>query len=339
MLITTAEQQHIANPSLPDSQCIVPYSASVRNATFKTAKTNIGDAATNLKNAQTELSLKTSSLPSSALAKINPENVLLIYKAVPNMSASYNYTIWQAVMEIVVSAYRVADMGLTDVSESTDATVYFLNKNSLNSVLINLETSTKAIVDEIESSRQSSVYIFLILLAVASTALLISTILLIPVVNKVKMNKQEVFELFMLIKKRDVDIELNKCRKYFGGIQANPETEFIGQPEDDNEEQQDQENGEEGKQGEKNNDPLFKKGWDKARGGQGRITRKYKKLSSNIGKLMFKFIFLIALMEGYFIMMYFFSSTFLDRVSKLTQELKLLITRLPKHSFLLLIQK
>ncbi len=45
------------------------------------------------------------------------------------------------------------------------------------------------------------------------------------------------------------------------------------------------------------------------------------------------------LMEGYFLMEYFLSSTFLNKVSCIVDELSLLLSRSPTYSYLLLIQK
>jgi hypothetical protein len=112
---------------------------------FITSNENLKASATDLKDAQTELSLKTSSLSQESLEDINPENVNLNYKKTEGMPDSYNYTIWQAIMEIVVSAYRITTMSRDEISIE-DPTVYFVTTNSLNSVLIALEMSTNAIM-------------------------------------------------------------------------------------------------------------------------------------------------------------------------------------------------
>ncbi len=47
----------------------------------------------------------------------------------------------------------------------------------------------------------------------------------------------------------------------------------------------------------------------------------------------------VIIIEGYFIVVYFLSYVFLQQVSRLVTELRLLISRAPTHSFLLLIEK
>ena len=329
MLVTADYNQHKKDPTLKQESTFIYADLATAAGWFDNAKTKLKMEATLLKDAQTDLSLKSTQLSDDSLAKINPSNVVLKYKNVPGMPATYTYTIWQAIMEIVVSSYRIATMNISQVDDSTDATVYFVAENSLNNVIVNLDISSDAIMDEIESTRKFNITIFLILLCVASFALLLSTVLLMPVINKVKKNKQEVLELFMHIKKQNANEELNKCRKFLGTFQSNQETELIAAEA----EEAQQEGAEEGE------NPGGKLKWtDKSRG-YGSSKRKFKRLVLNLGIVLFKFIFLILIMEGYFVMSYFLSSTFLDRVSSLTQELNQLISRLPTHSFLLLIEK
>jgi hypothetical protein len=66
----------------------------------------------------------------------------------------------------------------------------------------------------LEISRESNLRIFLYLLITASVSLFISILFLLPIINKVKKNKQDVFELFMNVRKKNIEIELTKCRKY-----------------------------------------------------------------------------------------------------------------------------
>ncbi len=146
------------------------------------------NSATELKNSQTLLSLKTSTLPQSSLDKINPDNVVLVYKEFPNMPSSYSFSIWEAIMEIVVSAYRISTLPLTDIDDD-HPTCYFVIENCLNSVLFALQQSTNAIIEESDRSRENNMNVFLYLLICASCALFISLIFLIPVIRKVQKNK------------------------------------------------------------------------------------------------------------------------------------------------------
>lgn len=337
MLITADAKLRAAQPGLSESKYVLYANSSVKNATFEACRDSLRTAATDLKVAQTDLSQKTSSLSSSSLDKINPQDVELDYKQVTGMPTGYNYTIWQAIMEVVVSSFRIATMAQNAVDDNTDSTVYFVTKNSLNGILVNLKKSTQAIIDETDSSRKTYVFIFLLLMCGATVAMVVSTALLIPVIKKVKMNKQEVLELFMNVKKADIDEELSKCKRFYATFQTNPETEInvqegeevapaAGEPKENKEDH------------EEATEEKAKRAWDRSRG-MGRRHKRFKSLAVGLGYVAIKFGFVLIIMEGYFIMTYFLSSTFLNRVSSLTTEMSQLISRLPAHGLFLLVVK
>jgi hypothetical protein len=57
--------------------------------------------------------------------------------------------------------------------------------------------------------------------------------------------------------------------------------------------------------------------------------KKWKALNNDFASTLLKFLIFISIIEGYFIANYLLSSKFLQEVSDLTQELKLLISRQP----------
>jgi len=299
---------------------------------FNESSILLREAASNLKEAQTDLSLKTSGLSQASLKKINPENVKLKFLPVAGMPLGYVYTIWQAIMETVISSYTISGMEYDQVDEDINPTVYFVCKNSLNGILMNLDKSTNAILDETSSMRDANVYIFLILLCVASASLTISTAILIPVIRNVKTNKQDVLELFMHVTKSIIDEELQKVKKFLSTFHINLETDMNAEREKTEEKQVEEEGKTAGPE------THFKKGWE--RGHQSRKKQeRFKRLALGIGMLSFKFLFIILLMESFFILTYFLSTTFLYRVSSLTKEMSQLISRLPQHGLFLLIVK
>lgn len=80
-----------------------------------------------------------------------------------------------------------------------------------------------------------------------------------------------------------------------------------------------------------NNNKFMKRMKKKSKG------KKWKALNSDFGSTLLKFLIFISIIEGYFIANYLLSNQFLQQVSDLTKELKLLISRQPVQSFLLLI--
>lgn len=328
MLITNTTNSRLANPN---KATMLTNNSTVLISMFSTAQQMVSFEASNLMNSQTSLSLLSSDLSDTALAKINPGDVNLIYMGITAKDANYTYSVWQSIMEIVVSSYRISSMNIYQVDDTKDQTVYFVTENSLNNVMVSLNISSGAIMDELETSKNLNVTIFLILLSVASFSLALSTTLLIPVINKVKKNKQEVFELFMHIKKTEATQALQKCRKFLGNFQTNQETEMIvAEVEEDKQENQEE-------VAEEHDINAARRLGESRQMGTSR--RKFKTLALDLGIVLFQFIFLILIMEGYFIMSYFLSTTFLSRVFSLSEELSMLIARLPTDSFLLLMGK
>lgn len=86
-------------------------------------------------------------------------------------------------------------------------------------------------------------------------------------------------------------------------------------------------------QNELNNNKYMKRIRKKNKG------KKLKELNTDFGSTLLKFLLFICIIEGYFLANYLLSYKFLNEVQELTHELKLLISRQPVHSFLLLIQK
>ena len=103
-------------------------------------------ASSSLKNAQTDLSLATAKLSEEQLLEINPNNVQLVYKKVPGLSNMYIFSIWEAIMEIVVSAFRLSTTDIAGINMDNPSVIFIMN-NCLNSILQSLRTSTTAIID------------------------------------------------------------------------------------------------------------------------------------------------------------------------------------------------
>lgn len=61
-------------------------------------------------------------------------NVPLTYKAYPNMPDKYYLSMWEAIMEIIVSAFRISTLSIAEVVDD-QVSVFFVMNNCLNSVL------------------------------------------------------------------------------------------------------------------------------------------------------------------------------------------------------------
>lgn len=178
------------------------------------SQNNLTLSALALNDAQTQLSLMTSGMGSSELSKINPDNIQLNYLTTTSlMPTSYYYTIWQTMLEIMVSSLRIANMSI-GVINMADPAVYLISQNSLNSVLVSLNQSTNELINDIETSRQNNMTTFLAFLIVASAAATISVLVLVPVINTAKKRKEKVLSLFFLLDDNEIRKYQYKCENF-----------------------------------------------------------------------------------------------------------------------------
>lgn len=279
---------------------------------LNTTISELRNSATALKVAQTDLSLKTATLSDDQIAQINPPDVQMKYLKYPNMPDFYEFSIWEAIMEIVVSAYRISTLPLNQITD-IHPTTYFVMQNSLNSVYQALRSSTDAIINESNNSRESNMNVFLYLLIAASCSMFFSILFLIPVINKVKKNKQEVLELFVHRNiEKHIDDQLKVCRNFVSmrlqqtneGAQGDHDIDGEGQGANGGQGN----NGDKELQNELNNNKYMKRLKKKNKG------KKWKPLNSDFGSTLLKFLLFISIIEGYFLANYLLSYKFLQEV-------------------------
>ena len=111
------------------------------------------------------------------------------------MPSTQEFNIWESVLKIVVSAYRLA--AEPALIRTGNVVVKFIQDNCLNSLLGQLRDSTTAIIEVTEQKRDSSLNLFMYLLIAVSCSLLLSIAFLLPVINRAKKSKQDVLELFL----------------------------------------------------------------------------------------------------------------------------------------------
>ena len=178
------------------------------------ANNNIKTAGLLLKESQTQLSLKTSKIGEERLENINPKNIELSYlNSTSLMRSKYNYSIWQTMLEISITSLRLTNVSI-DESISNYSSIYFLNTNSLNGILLSLDQSTDEITDVIEDSRKKNMTLYIILLILASVAVSISAFVLLPVIRTVKKSREKVLSLFLLLEDAEVKLYQKNCEKF-----------------------------------------------------------------------------------------------------------------------------
>lgn len=202
------------NAESNESISVLDLSTIDKAALLVTTQSLLKTAGVNLQSAQTKLSLQTSQLDFANANNINSNNVILIYNSGSSSNVTNSTsTIWQGIIEIVVSSFRIANMSINDINNN-DSSVCFINTNSDNSIFLAINESTNSIINQIQDDNNSVTTIFLILLLIASGGILISSVLLIPVLNSSRNNKEKVLLLLLELGREDVQEYKEKCERF-----------------------------------------------------------------------------------------------------------------------------
>lgn len=166
--------------------------------------------------------------------------------------------------------------------------------------------------------------VFLYLLIAASCSLFISLVFLIPVINKVKKNKQEVLELFTHKNiDKHIDDQLKVCRNFISTRIQQTNEAAGGGGADHNELDEGNPNGQVGNGGPGSGNQNDKDLQNELNGANSKFLRrnkkkgkgkKWKKLSNDFGSILLKFLLFIAVIEGYFLANFMLSKQFLEQV-------------------------
>jgi hypothetical protein len=231
---------------------------------------------------------------------INPTRIQLIYNSPAALPMFYYVDVWSAIMSVSVHALSIKEMNLSQITRNETA-VFFVLTNALNNILQAIETSTKAILYESENISDNVERTLLYLLIIASASLFVSLCLIFPVATKVDKNKDELLRHFMLIDREDVKKQLEKCRLFFNTMHDKEHLTQQNVEEIDEDEFKDQQRGDT-PDGEGEDDG---KGGGKKQKQRSRKNKMHKKYSTNFISLIIKFLLVVTVLEGYFVLSYF----------------------------------
>ena len=306
---------------------------------------NLETYAVALKQAQNALSTSDFSFSSENIEDINPSAIRISYKEDTNIAAEFSVDCWSAIMGLVTHSLKVRHMSLAQIT-TNDSSVYYVLTNSFNSILGKIERSASAILSESHKSANGNRQILMILLIVASVAITVSVFIIIRVVIKVKQNKEDILVLFTEIPAKSIKTQLNKCRRCFNSFREEDKTgqndQNIDVEDEEEKEKKDEkdedgkEEGEEGEDDDKKQDDaseLLKAERTTHRGSR-KMKKKFKPYSTNILVLLLKFLFFVAILEGYFMYSYFKSAAFLSLALELIDELGAITQRSNSNGFL-----
>ena len=256
---------------------------------------------------------------------INPESLQLVYNSRPAMPMFYYVDIWSAVMSVAMHSLEIRELPLHSVRKN-HTSVFFILANSMNSILTSIENSTQAILDENSHISEHVDSALRILLYVASGSLFVSICLIFPVATKVDKNKDELLRNFMLIDRDDVKKQLDKCRLFFNTMH---DKEHVTQQNMDDIDEEESKQDEEGK-----NEGEGEEQTKQYKHQKRRKNKMHKKYSSNFLSLIIKFIVVLTVLEGYFLLSYFMSLSFLSKINDLILESGTITKRQFSNNFL-----
>lgn len=241
----------------------------------------------------------------------------------------YYVDVWSAMMSTSVHALSIKEMPLNKITRNETA-VFFVLTNALNNILQSIETSTQAILKESENISDLVDRTLLYLLIIASCSLFVSLCLIFPVATKVDKNKDELLRHFMMIDREDVKKQLEKCRIFFNTM--HDKEHMTQQAVDEIEEDDFKEK--EGSGDEKDDEDGKNGGGQKKQRQRSRKNKMHKKYSTNFISLIVKFLLVVTVLEGYFILCYFQSGKFLSVAKNLIKESGTITMRHFSNNFL-----
>jgi len=255
--------------------------------------------------------------------------IQLVYNSPASLPMFYYVDVWSAVMISSVDALTIMNMTVGSIQRNNTA-VFFILTNSLNNVLSAVYNSTQAILNESGNISNRVRNTLLILLIVASCSIFISLCLIFPVATKVDQNKDELLTHFTLIDRDNVKQQLVKCREFFNNLH---DKENHTQQVDELEEEEMKEEEAQLAAGQDKEAGEDDKGPKKARR-QSKRGKNHKKYSTNFISLIVKFLLVVTVLEGYFVLCFLESGSFLNVAKSLIQESGTITQRYFSNNFL-----
>lgn len=151
----------------------------------------------------------------------NPISIKLQYmNFTKDLDDHYNLTLTQALLEYRLIAIRVdwyvwyVGYGLPNEATEDDPFIYILRENMLNSLLIAIEESCAAILQQVKDSKDGVMDTFFLLLIIATVAVGVSILILNPMIILVKKERDEVLKLFLHIPLEEMKKYKLKCERF-----------------------------------------------------------------------------------------------------------------------------
>jgi len=287
---------------------------------------NLGAYSDILKQAQIQLSDAEENFISDEGDNVNPPEIELKQVAMGSGAMYSNFlSCANAIDALVIHALKVKssyEKSQTSWLNDTEESMTFILNNAPNSILAKLENSLDALLVETKESSNASELVLLIFFIVASGALIVTISVVMPVVVKIRKNKQELLCLFLEIPIKRAQGQLEKCHNFCKMIHGEADAERQDM-DDDEKNIQDKKFTEE-------TDLLLEEGKSNLAANQdlSKKRRKFKPYSAEIISLIIESFIVISILEGFFLYNFLRSRWLTESVTHLMNEVGSIASRM-----------
>ena len=195
------------------------YKRYTKEELYMGTKANIFEITQKLDESQDDLMNKCIVISSDVYEKVNPSDVEIKEK-IDNTIVMREESIWESIQLLITETLRVWDSELSQITKD-DPSLFFILYNSVNGVLESLQKSTQVLVDYIKDMISETRFVYLLMFVIASAALFVAALGIIPLITKAAGNKQKVLVLFLHLSEAVVEAEITKLKEFIGHIPTN----------------------------------------------------------------------------------------------------------------------
>lgn len=149
-------------------------------------------------------------------------NVLTTGGFGPNLTLS----LYNAVMKMLSSTYILKEMyGINNYVITSNIDLNYIHNNTLNAILYNIYNLKDFFQEKSFAGFEYFLKVALYIMVCMCAFICIGGVIIILIINSVKTFSSQVFELFLLIKKNDIDEHMQKCRTFIAKLESREDKE------------------------------------------------------------------------------------------------------------------
>ncbi|CAK66138.1 unnamed protein product (macronuclear) [Paramecium tetraurelia] len=260
-----------------------------------TWKTKLNNSITNVDNLNKELMLSNVGLSDSIVKQLSTDIVTM-------RSSDGNeqlYDLSEAIQQIISKSLIIREKNIANISMK-DIDVKFVLYNSLNSLIYQLRLFSTMYANELRIKTQNNGETFLLILGVSAAAIGLGLIIMIIAMISVSKNQEEVLAMFLDLPDKTVKYLYNKSENFISNLQMGEDDEMMSEIDDGEKEEQ-----------EELNKTLKTK----------RKKKKFKNTNKDQRNFIFGIFFVLSVTQGYFVLNYILSNTFLTNLDQMIPEI------------------